>query len=242
VVVRPTVQTNEERIMPDYVPTTDAGLLSWATNMSAQVTATPTAFGLTAGIATTLAGHVTTYSDTLEAATNPTTRGGSTVFAKDTARQTLVAYVRQVVGTIQGTPSVTAQQKYDLGITVRDRVPTPITPPAMAPDVLILSTSGRTVKIRMIDPANPTRRGKPLGVAGASVFSYVGAEAPAEVSAWKFEGNTTRTSVDVLFDAATAAGAKVWLTAFWFNPRAQSGPACPPVSTHIPGGSVQVAA
>jgi hypothetical protein len=42
--------------------------------------------------------------------------------------------------------------------------------------------------------------------------------------------------VDVEFPADAANGATVWLTAFWFNPRAQSGPACQPISTNIPGG------
>ena len=30
--------------------------------------------------------------------------------------------------------------------------------------------------------------------------------------------------------------------AFWFNGRKQSGPACAPVSTNLPGGSVSMAA
>ena len=87
------------------------------------------------------------------------------------------------------------------------------------------------------DALNPTRRGKPLGVAGASVFSFVGPTAPAELAAWKFEGNTTRTRVDVLFPADTPPGSKIWVCAFWFNPRAQAGPTSAPVSTNLPGGT-----
>jgi hypothetical protein len=34
----------------------------------------------------------------------------------------------------------------------------------------------------------------------------------------------------------------VWLTAFWFNGRKQSGPACAPVGTNLPGGSVALGA
>ena len=33
--------------------------------------------------------------------------------------------------------------------------------------------------------------------------------------------------------ADTAAGAKVWLTAFYFNERKQNGPACAPVGAVI---------
>jgi hypothetical protein len=35
-------------------------------------------------------------------------------------------------------------------------------------------------------------------------------------------------------------GAAVWITAFWFNPRKQSGPAAEPVSANLPGGSVSI--
>ena len=43
----------------DYIPSTDAGLLNWVTPFSAKITLTPTAYGLTAANATTLAGLVT---------------------------------------------------------------------------------------------------------------------------------------------------------------------------------------
>jgi hypothetical protein len=95
----------------------------------------------------------------------------------------------------------------------------------------------------MHDPENPGRRGLPPGVEGISVFSYVGAMAPEDPAAYKFEGSTTRTTVDVLFPLSVAEGAKVWLTAFYFNPRSMSGPGCPPVSAYIQfGGDLPMAA
>ena len=45
-----------------------------------------------------------------------------------------------------------------------------------------------------------------------------------------------RTVFDVEFPATVAAGAQVWLCAFWFNPRSQSGPACQPISAYLAGG------
>ena len=225
----------------DYIPSTDAALLAFSAQFSAKVTAGPVPLGVTAAIATQLATYQSAYATALAAATNPATRGQSTVFAKNEARVQLVSYIRHVAGQIQGTMSVTAQQKQDLGLTVRDVEPTPIPPPANAPGIMIKSTFGTTVRIKLIDTTNPTRRGKPPGVDGASVFSYVGDEAPADPSVWKFEGSTTRTTVDIDFPNTIAPGSKVWLTAFWFNPRALSGPGCPPVSTNLPGGSAMAA-
>lgn len=144
---------------------------------------------------------------------------------------------------MQKYPGTTDTQRAELGLTVHDVLPSPIPPPADAPGILVESVDGRTVSIRLIDPANPTRRGRPAGVDGATVLSYVGATRPEDTGAGKFEGSISRTTFDVAFPTTVAAGAKVWLTAFWFNPRAQSGPACEPVSAYVQfGGDMPMAA
>jgi hypothetical protein len=97
------------------------------------------------------------------------------------------------------------------------------------------------VRIRLHDSTSSTRRGKPPGVSGASVFSFVGAVAPTDETGWTFEGNTSKTVVDVAFPSATAPGAKVWFTAYWFNARKQSGPPATAVGTNIPGGAAMAA-
>src|SRR4051794_2282711 len=116
--------------MPDFIPSSDADLLAFGANFSTLITANPTSYGLSAPIATTLAAKQAAYAAALEAATNPSTRGGSTILAKDEARSDLVAYCREVARAVQGTMTVTNQQRYDLGLTVREAEPTPIPPPA----------------------------------------------------------------------------------------------------------------
>jgi hypothetical protein len=140
--------------------------------------------------------------------------------------------------TIQASPAVTDAQKVQLGITVRKTTPSPVPPPSTAPTLTVAAVAGRTASVRLGDAQNPHRRGKPAGVAGASVFSFVGAVAPADLNAWKFEGNVGRPEIDITFPSTLAAGTTVWLTAFWFNNRKQSGPACDPVSANLPGGGV----
>jgi hypothetical protein len=78
-------------------------------------------------------------------------------------------------------------------------------------------------------------------VNGAAVFTYVGATPPADTSDWTFVGNTARTSFDVELPATMPAGATMWITAFWFNPRKQSGPAATPTSVGNPGGIAEAA-
>lgn len=220
----------------DFIPTTDAGKLAYGANFSTIVTAGPVALGLTSAIATILAAKQAAYAAAYALAVDPATRGGASVLAKDTTRDDLISYIRDLARSIQGTLTVTNAQRFSLGLTIRDTSPSPQPPPGSAPDIDVLAVAGRTAKIRLHDSTSSTRRGKPPAVAGASLFSYVGTTPPASLSGWKFEGNGTKTTIDVVFPVSVPAGATVWFTAFWYNGKAQAGPAATPVSSNIPGG------
>ncbi len=219
----------------DFLPSRDADLLAWSANYSALISATPTAFGLVAGQATTYAALHASFASALATATEPTTRTRGTIAAKNAARTPLRASARDLARIIQAFPTLTNEQRINLGLTVRDVEPSPINPPTETPVLEVVAAIGRTlkVKLRAIDS---DRRGKPEGVAGATLFSFVGTAPPADISQWKFEGSITRTTFDVEFAPTVPAGSQVWLTAFWFSPRAQSGPACTPVTAYLAGG------
>jgi hypothetical protein len=218
-----------------FLPAKDAELLAWSSNFSTRISATPTAFGLTAPQATAYAALHTAFADALATATEPSTRTRGAIAAKDAARTPLKADARELARIVNAFPSITNQQRIDLGLTPRSGTVTPINPPTESPVTEVVSAIGRTLKVKLRSVGSD-RRAKPAGVHGASLFSFVGDEAPAEISQWKFEGSTTRTIFDVEFPGTVAAGSQVWLTAFWFNPRSQSGPACTPISAYIAGG------
>jgi hypothetical protein len=224
----------------NFLPSREADLVTWSVNFKTKITATPTAYGLTAAQASAYGTLHNAFVAAYQMANNPNTRSPSNIIAKDTAKNALETSARMLARMVQATPSVTAQQKSDLGLTVRVG-PTPIPPPSDSPNIDVVGRMGTTVSTRLHDGSG-SRRGKPAGVAGASVFSFVGTQPPMNVNDWKFEGNNTRTTVDVTFDAALAPGTVVWLTAFWYNPRGQSGPGCTPISAILAGGGMQQAA
>lgn len=217
-----------------FLPVSDSGLLAWTINFNALIDAAPTVYGLTVEQAAEYTTLSNAYAVAYQTAVDPGTRTKGKVAAKNTARAALKDRARLLAKVIEGQPTVTDEQKIDLGLNVR-KAQSPIPVPDSAPDIDIVSVSGRRVKIRLHNADN-TKRGKPAGVAGASVFSFIGEVPPSDTAAWKFEGNTTRTVVDVDIDPAAQPGAKVWLTSFWFNPRAQSGPAANPVTTNVQFG------
>lgn len=226
----------------DFIPSREADLVTWLSTFGSVATAAPTTFGLTAGQCTTFTTLATTFSDLYAQSQAQGTRTPMVIIQKDQAKANVIANARVLAGIVQKFPGITNAQRAELGLTVHVQ-PGPVPAPGAAPGILVLSQDGRTIRIRLIDPENPTRRSKPPGVSGATVMSYVGATPPDSADGWKFEGSITKTQFDVVFPSTVAAGTKVWITAFWFNPRSQSGPAAPPVSAFLQfGGDLPMAA
>jgi hypothetical protein len=223
--------------MPDFVPSRDALLLAFGANYSAIITAAPTSVGLTAAIASELAGFQANYAMQLAAATEPSTRGKATVFAKNVAKADLVSFIRQTARTIQGTPTVTDEQKLALGLTIRKTHPTPVNPPSVAPAVAVASVVGRVLNLTLRDSTNG-KRARPFGAFSAWVYTYVGATYPSDPSDWAFQGAATRFEHAVTFPNTVAPGAQVWVCAAWINRRGESGPPSVPITTNIQGGGV----
>jgi hypothetical protein len=217
------------------VPTKDSLLLNWATNFNTRGTASPVTFGLVAAQMTAFTAVYTPFVTAYNASNMPGSRSKSLTSAKDDAKAALLIEARALYALISANTTVSNANKDLIGVTVRSG-PTPIPAPANPPALDIVSVSGRTVKIRLHDSTNASKRGKPAGVKGAAVFSYVGTSAPTDPSQWKFEGNTTLTLFIVAFPESVAPGALVWLTAQWFNERAQSGPLCEAISTNTQFG------
>ena len=226
----------------NFPPRREANLVIWSGIFGSKITLSPGAVGLNAGQCTTYNGYQSAFVNAYTIAQADATRSPMNVSLKNQAKANLIRNIRLLAGIIQKFPGTTNPMRMDLGLPVRGTSPTPIPAPSGAPLVEVKSVSGRTARLRLIDGANPTRRGMPPGTAGASVYSFVGASAPSEVSAWKFEGNTGVTRLDVTFPSTVANGATVWFLACWFNPRKENGPLSDAVSANVPGGSVSMAA
>src|SRR6185437_8441812 len=162
------------------------------------------------------------------------------VAAKNDARDVLKNSIRSLAYIVQGTTTVTDAQKLELGLTVQ-AAPSPNPPPSVQPSLDVVSVTGRTVRIRLHDASGDGKRTKPAGVKSAAICSFVGATAPSDPSAYKWEGSTGRSIVDITFPESAAPGTQVWLTAMWMNERQQTGPACEPIGATIAYGMSAVA-
>ncbi len=218
----------------------DAEIVAGSANFAALISAAPTTYGLTAAQATTFSALDAALQSAYTAAVEPSTRTPVSVEAKTLAIQNMRANAVLLAKIVYATPTVNDSQLVALGLLPRASR-TPVPPPATAPVIDILSAVGNTVKIRLHADGDSSKRGKPDGVDGAAVYSFVGAVPPTEENAWNFEGITSRTRVDITFPGTVTPGSQVWFTAFWFNERKQNGPAATKVTTNLPGGGAMAA-
>jgi len=216
----------------DFIPRRDAAFRDWSRVFSEAINSTPEAFRLTPQQAADYAALNDAYAAALQVASEPNTRTTVTVSAKKTARRNAEREARRLARLIQATKGITNDQRAQLGLTVRDAHMTPVAQPTQPPTLFVKLRFGSTIRVTLRE-RDSSRSGKPEGVAGAIVLSYVGDSPPAELSDWTLARNTTRPKIDVTIGGDLAPGAKVWITAYWYNTRAQAGPAARPKHTYI---------
>ena len=218
-----------------YMPSRQADAVLWSKNFALLVGGDPAALGVTEAQAKAYEAVNEALQIAYPLGTNPKTRTEGTVAAKLDALEAMKVRANELVTIIQVNPEVTDQQKRDLGLTIRKTSQTPVGVPKARPILKVDRTEGRTVFTRL--QSGEARRGKPAGVAGATVFTFVGPAAPDAMGDWQFAGQTTRPTFEIPF-APSAVGDTVWVTAFWTNTKGQAGPSSRPISVNLPAGGV----
>lgn len=231
--------------MPEsYLPPREADLLGFAENFSTKLSGTPAAYGILPAQATAFAALFSSFQGAMSKLQDPTTKSPPFVAAKNTAKEDLVdgpGGIRELVALVQAHPAITDEQLVDLRLTVRDRQPSPVPAPASAPVFIVKSQVGRTIFCRLGDAEDDESRGKPAGVIGASVLMFVGDQAPANPMQWTLAKNVSKTTFELDLGAEVPGGAKVWLSAFWFNLKQELSAPATPVSVRVADTLAQAA-
>lgn len=230
--------------VPIFPPRRDSDLLNWSRFFATAITASPALYGLDAAQASDFAALQSAYASAYSVARSPTTNSKANITAKNEARHALLEGENgawELVPIVQAHPGVTDGMRSQLGLRPVDRHRSQIGPPHSAPALSILGTLGRSIKVRLRDIEHPDRRGKPDGMEGAVVLYHVGDTCPADRNEWMFALLVSRPVFDFELPWTVPAGHKVWLSAFWFNARKESGPIAAPRSA-IVGEGLRLAA
>ncbi|HRK30031.1 MAG TPA: hypothetical protein PLD59_03055 [Tepidisphaeraceae bacterium] len=106
----------------------DNALVAASATFSEAITASPTTYGLVAAQATNYAAKHATFAAAVAAIAIKANKNTTLVIAKNEARRVLVLLASDYAKLIDGTPTVTDEQRAAIGLNVR-AIPTPATPP-----------------------------------------------------------------------------------------------------------------
>ncbi|MGI9013065.1 MAG: hypothetical protein ACR2GY_02320 [Phycisphaerales bacterium] len=222
-----------------YLPRADQDLLTFAENMNAKIAPDPTLWGLSVPQQTAFDILVIGFASAMAALQDPLTRSSPYVTAKNEARRLLIQDtngIRKLVDIIHVYPGTTNQMRSEINITIRSTSHTAIPAPTTQPVVRLKGVNHNTVYFFLRDFAQRDRRGKPNGVAGASIMTYVGNTPPNDFSEWTCQKMVTRTTESVTFPVTVAPLSKVWIAAAWMNAKGQIGPYSSARWTNLAGG------
>jgi hypothetical protein len=176
-----------------YIPQTDAGFAAWSANFDTLITATPTAYGLTAPQAAAYAALEAIWVPAFAAATNPSTRTPVTVAAKDTAKANSIALARELAQIVKADPDTTDEQLVELGITVDKFPPTPVPTPTTFPLLDFLRATPGQHHLQWRDSETPTVRRKPEGATAMELWQLIGTEPAPTPAGSAFVSDYTKT-------------------------------------------------
>jgi hypothetical protein len=232
---QPFLYRSGEPMPRDYLPRADSALLMWGTNFSDKVQALGAAVGLSPEIVATLMQRQTAFAAAMAVTTEPATRTGPAVAAKDASRAAFESFARICARLVQATPGVTDAQRIALGLTVR-KEPSRVPPPTQRPSVQVTGVVGRCVSLRVYDGTSQSKRRRAIGSIGAKLYVHAGEQWPSDLSAWHYWGDCTRDTCDIEVSPTVAGGQRVWITAVWYTRRGETGPMANPIMTYLQGG------
>lgn len=145
---------------------------------------------------------------------------------KDAARRAAEAAIRPVVARVQVMPEVTNANRAQFGISLRDSTRTPAATPTTAPSAIITSGGRLTHRLRLVDPATPTRRARPKGVARAELYVVLTSPAdpaPSDIAAYRYVESVSDGSATLSFPPADGGKQAHYITR-WVTQTGGKGP------------------
>jgi hypothetical protein len=190
----------------DFIPNPDDAFDTWFAAYQQYVAANFAALGLTPAEALDVQTAKINWSLGYSNVVVTKNAYQAAVETKDEKRADAEVVIRKITGKIQARPETTDPQRQGLGITVPDRIPTPLDPEKIllhpAPLHLVKPGRGQAELHFGPDPANENSNALPSICRAVRIFRAQGG-VPADASAWVFIAEIAHSPwVDVLGNSA----------------------------------------
>lgn len=220
-----------------YIPSRDANLNSWLNNFSTLASATPSAFGITAGDAVTIAADVAAWNAAYTPVLSASTKTAAAVSAKNAQKVIVLAAIRPFAQAISLNAGVTSANKTAIGVNPRTSTPTPITTPTTTPVLTAQSTSTAGTIIRYRDAtASPSVKAKPYGVIAMQLFGKVSVTPITDPSQLIYLGQITKSPVQIPIGPISTTAANVaYFAGRWITKKGLYGPMSAIINYNVAG-------
>jgi hypothetical protein len=218
----------------DYIPREEEDFNDFQDEFEALLVTDGPGWGVPAGTITDVTNAKTDWTPKYAAGRDEADPTSAQRKAKNDSRKAYTTLIRSVVNQyLKNNPAVTNDERIALGITVPDTTRTRVPVPDHAPKHAIDKIDHLFHKLRITDPANPTSRKKPEGVARINVYRYIGEQsASPQLSEYSFLGASTKFLYTSSFED-TLIGKKAWYITQYENTRGERGPVSTAVSATI---------
>lgn len=225
--------------MADYIPSDDAGLISFAGAFNTAMNAvavpdgeTNNELGFSPAEKTALSSAANDLLAAVNALNTAKSASAAARVAKDAAAVELRSLLRSASNRIQSSTNTSDVVRSNFGITIRDTTPTAVAAPTTQP-VLFVDTSRRlqhTIAFR--DSASPLSKAKPQGVFGCEIYRKVGGTAPSSVAECQFVGLDSASPYIAEY-GAESGGAMVHYLGRWATRSGLVGPTSDVISATV---------
>lgn len=188
-------------LYPPYIPTKIADRALWYANFSTLLTATPALFGLVAGDAVIVAAANLAFQTAYGVSNNPMTRTSPAIAETQARDVQCAAVIRPYAVRISKNPSVTNENKANIGVTIPSTVPTPIPPPTTQPAINLVSATDLVHVLAYYDTSTPTSKAKAAGSIGIEVWRTVGIAPAVDPSVAQYYGTFTKSPMRSTFQS-----------------------------------------
>ena len=208
--------------MADFIPADRAAFDEWAARFFAYVSTNYVALGLTVAQKNEIGNAViTSHGSFVDKQEKENIYRGAV--EKDNADRKIAKQVlRKYSRFLQGRPQTTDTVREALGLTVRDKVPTPVGVPSIAPELFIDFSQRLQHKVHAgTNPQNENLNKKPKGVRSIELRKKVGS---VPVGPDDMQTAVIMTSSPAIIDLTGQAGKIVYYVARYLNTKGQAGP------------------
>jgi hypothetical protein len=205
----------------DYIPRSDADLISFANNFKTVTAKNLATYSLNATDDSDLDTVIGSFASAYNNNNSAQTAARAARQAKDDARNLLVSKLRELAQRIQVTASVTNEQKAELNITVSDGTKTASGVPTSRPIAQIDTSQPLRHTIKFYDNSSESKA-RPSGVMGAEIWVKIGGEATMNEDDYKFLALDTATPY-IAIHKAEDIGKKAHYMLRWVSTRSDKG-------------------